>query len=396
VHANRNSQHGAHGDQICADVSVGNCSVVSAPVVHYAVSVFERAFFAVASWCEPCAGPCIVSTFPECIGYVCRKTYCPSFSDLKNRSKTFYKVQTDHGSRHLSLCLESGGESAAAEISVVSCVPGGCGHNSFLIFLSYVPPFFHNSVSVFIFCLSVGIQTACAGVDQMDETAVFFCNAFKVISCYSLNSVRAPVCTNICEHLRAVGKEFHEHHSETVQYVVLCCQDVGLSCAFPVKGSIQHSLREVSVGIEVCPLSLTLETSCQSIVSDRFLREFRIQFVAAVHQLFDDNSHLNNELELFFFLLVCHLQFRRVLVEADLAGFFRPFQSFLKFSVIVDTFCHTADDLNLVNRLYSHSKIGLDEILINDGSADTHGNGTDLQIGFASHGSSSNCRASES
>ena len=370
--------------------------MVSAPVVHYAVSIFECAFFAVASWCEPGAGPCIVSTFPKCIRYICRKSNCPSFCDLQNRSKSFYKVQTDHSSRHLSLCLESGGESAAAEVSVVCCVPGGCSHNSLLIFLSYVPPFFHNSVSVLVLRLSVSIQTACAGVDQMDETAVFFCNAFKIISCYSLNSIRAPVCTNICEHLRTVGKKFHEHHSKTVQYVVLCCQNVRLSCAFPVKGSIQHSLCKVSVRIEVCPLSLSLEACCQSIMSDRFLGEFRIKLVAAVHQLFDDNSHLNNELELFFFLLVCHLQFRRVLIEADLAGLFRPFQSFLEFSVIVDAFCHAADDLNLVNRLYSHSKIRLDEILINDGSADTHGNGTDLQIGFASHGSSSNCRASES
>ena len=136
----------------------------------------------------------------------------------------------------------------------------------------------------------------------MQESTVFFSNAFKIISCSFLNSLRAPVCTNISEDLCSVCEKFHEHHSKSVKNIVLCSQDVWLTCSVPVKGSIQHSFCKVTVRIEVCPLSLSLETSCQSIVSDCFFRECRIKVVTAVHQFFDDNCHLNNKLELLFFL----------------------------------------------------------------------------------------------
>ena len=103
VHANRDSQHRAHCDQICTDVSVGDCTVVSTPVVHNIVCTLECTVFAIASRNEPCAWPCVVCTFPKCIRYILRKLYSPSFCNLKNRSKSFYKVQTDHCSRHGSL-----------------------------------------------------------------------------------------------------------------------------------------------------------------------------------------------------------------------------------------------------------------------------------------------------
>ena len=43
VHSNRNAQHGAHGDQIRSDMSIGDCAMVSAPVVHYIICGVERA-----------------------------------------------------------------------------------------------------------------------------------------------------------------------------------------------------------------------------------------------------------------------------------------------------------------------------------------------------------------
>ena len=69
VHANRDSQHRAHCDQICTDVSVGDCTVVSTPVVHNIVCTLECTVFAIASRNEPCAWPCVVCTFPKCIRY---------------------------------------------------------------------------------------------------------------------------------------------------------------------------------------------------------------------------------------------------------------------------------------------------------------------------------------
>ena len=136
----------------------------------------------------------------------------------------------------------------------------------------------------------------------MKESASFFSYAFKVISCSFLNSLWAPVCTNVSEDLSSVCKEFHEHHSKTVENVILCSEDVWLTSSVPVEGCVQHSFCKVTVWIEVCPLSLSLETSCQSVVSDCFFGECRIKVIAAVHQFFDDNCHLNYEFKLLFFL----------------------------------------------------------------------------------------------
>ena len=39
VHGYRDSQHRAHCDKVCTNVSVGDCAVVSTPVVHYIISL---------------------------------------------------------------------------------------------------------------------------------------------------------------------------------------------------------------------------------------------------------------------------------------------------------------------------------------------------------------------
>ena len=49
MHSNRNTEHRCECNKICTNVSVGNCTVVSSPVVHYIVSGLKCAFFAVAS-----------------------------------------------------------------------------------------------------------------------------------------------------------------------------------------------------------------------------------------------------------------------------------------------------------------------------------------------------------
>ena len=130
-------------------------------------------------------------------------------------------------------------------------------------------------------------------------------------------------------------------------------------------------------------------------MSDSFLGELRIQVIAAVHQLFDDHCHLHYELKLLFLLLLAHLKLRRVLVKADGTGLFCPLQSLLKLFVVIDTLCHTTDNFNLIYRLHTHSQVFLDEFRADDGSADTHGNGTNLQVGFSSHACCCYCGAAE-
>ena len=122
------------------------------------------------------------------------------------------------------------------------------------------------------------------------------------IGVYEIMQITPKLKTIISEDLCSVCEKFHEHHSKSVKNIVLCSQDVWFTCSVPVKGGVQHSFCKVTVRIEICPLSLSLETGCQSIVSDCFFGEFRIKVVTAVHQFFDDNCHLNNKLELLFFL----------------------------------------------------------------------------------------------
>ena len=370
--------------------------MVSAPVVHYAVSILKRAANnTICTRCEPCTRPCIVCTFPQSIGYLLRKSYGPTFYDLQNRSKAFHQIQTNHGSRHLSLGLKSGGESAATEIAVISCTPFGSCHDSFLILFCYIVPFFHHSVTVLILAYATGIQTAGTGVDQVDNTVSISCMTFQLISGNTLYGFAVPACTNIGKHLSSVGQQVHEQHAKTIQYVVLCSQNKRLSCSVPVEGSIQHSLREVTVRFVVCPLSLTLETTADSVVSNSlFLAAFR-QVRITLIQVLDDDSHLSQELPGFFLGLIRCFYEIRVLVEAFFAVLFYPCQSFLVLIFIIYMFIHTTKDLNLIYGLNAHAKIGLDELLIDDGSADTHGNGTDLQIGFALHGCSSNGSTTE-
>src|SRR5699024_7106904 len=174
VHSDRDTEHGCKCDQVSTDVSVRDRAVVSSPVVHHIVSRLERAFFAIASRSKPCTRPGIVCTFPQCVRYIFRKSYCPSLCYLEHRSKALYKVQTDHCSRHLYLCLETAGVSAAAEVSEVSHVPCCSVHDRLLVFLCYIPPFFHNAVAVLIFCSTACVKTACTGVDQVDDTAILF------------------------------------------------------------------------------------------------------------------------------------------------------------------------------------------------------------------------------
>ena len=84
VHTNRNSQHRAHGDQICSDMSIGNCSMVSSPVVHHIVSGLECAF-SCTSRCKPGTWPCIIRTFPQFIRDFFRQVYGLSFCDLQQQ-----------------------------------------------------------------------------------------------------------------------------------------------------------------------------------------------------------------------------------------------------------------------------------------------------------------------
>ena len=125
-----------------------------------------------------------------------------------------------------------------------------------------------------------------------------------------------------------------------------------------------------------------------------FLAAFR-QIWISVHQIFDDAHHLNDKLPILFLFFRSLLNFRRVLIKTFPALFLGPCKSFLKFFFVVDTFCHTADDFHFIHGFHTHAQIFFDKCRINDGSADSHTDGSDLQIGFSPHGGSCHSRTAE-
>ncbi len=83
-------------------MSVGNGTVVGAPVVHDAIDILELGRFVQARSKERC-GPSLVGTLVDDIKGLLVNVNRPAFSDLKHRTLTLDKVQTHHGYRHAAL-----------------------------------------------------------------------------------------------------------------------------------------------------------------------------------------------------------------------------------------------------------------------------------------------------
>ena len=226
----------------------------------------------------------------------------------------------------------------------------------------------------------------------MNESARFLRNAFHFVSRGLLHRLRAPVGTHIRKNLRPVGQKLHEQHAETVQHIVFRCQHIRLSRTVPVKGSIQHGLREICIGIKVRPLTLSLEARCDGVVANHFFFASFRKVLVAVHQILDDAHHLHDELPVLILLFSVFLHRFRILVKAFDAVCLRPGQRLFKLCLIVDALCHAADDFHLVHGLHAHAKIFFNKSGIDDGTADSHADGTDLQVGFSPHGGNGNRR----
>ncbi len=377
-------------------MAVADRAVVRAPMVHHIIGCRKRASGpAVTAGREPGAGPGVISPFPEHIRHLVGQVHGPAFGDLQHRPQAANQIQPDHGRRHHGSCQETGGESAAAEIAIVRRVPGGRRQNRLLVFFGYIPPFLHDAVAIRVFRLAAGVQAGRAGIDQMDQAAVLFRRAFQLIPRGALHGLRAPEGAHVGEDLCAVRQKLHKEHPQTVQHVVLGRQDIRLPRPVPVERSVQKRLREVCVGIEIGPLALALETGRDRVVADGFLGELRIELVAAAHQLLDDNHHFHHKLPVLLLLLRRPADEFRVLVESFLAVRLRPGQGALILVMVVDALGHAADDLHLIHGLHAHPQPGLNEIAVDDRTADAHADRPDLQIGFPAHRRHGHRRAPE-
>ena len=95
VHTDGNTKHGAKRDKVCADVSVGDGTVVGTPVVHDAIDILEGVLRGVETWSEPCCWPCWVSSLVKFVMSLFWKYTCLTFSNLKCWSNTinWYKFR---------------------------------------------------------------------------------------------------------------------------------------------------------------------------------------------------------------------------------------------------------------------------------------------------------------
>ena len=214
----------------------------------------------------------------------------------------------------------------------------------------------------------------------MDKALGLLCLSFQLVPSSLPYGLRTPIGADIGENLGTASQQLTEEHTSSVEGVVLGGQNIWLAGTFPVEGGIQQGLGEVTVGIEVRPLALSLESTGNGVVAQSLLLATNGQVLVAIEQVLDDAHHLHHKFPGLFLFLRCLLHFGRVLVESFLAMLLRPGQGLLEFLLIVDVLGHPADNFNLIHGLHPHSQILLEEVAVDDGAGNTHTNGTNLQV----------------
>ena len=132
----------------------------------------------------------------------------------------------------------------------------------------------------------------------MNDTAVFFSLASKLVSGNSLCGFGLPVCADIGKNLCAVCEQSHKEHADTVEHIVFRSKCHRLACAFKVKGRIEECLGVVAVRPVVCPLSLTLEARAYSVVTDFFFFKGIGKLLVSADKISDDDIHLYSKFPL--------------------------------------------------------------------------------------------------
>ena len=238
----------------------------------------------------------------------------------------------------------------------------------------------------------------------MDDAAVFLRLALEIVAGDALRGLGRPVGAHVGEDLRAVGQQLHKEHTKAVEDVILGRKDHRLLRAFKVERGVEHSLGIVAVGPVVGPLSLALESGGDGVVADLLLLKACGQVLVALDQILDDAVHLDRELPLLLFFFGGELdaaglaeEFHGfgVVVAAFLAVRLRPCQRLFIRLMVVDALLHAAEDLDFVNGLDAQTQIFLHELLVDDGAADAHAHGTDLEVALAAHRGGSDGRAAE-
>ena len=82
--------------------------------------------------------------------------------------------------------------------------------------------------------------------------------------------IRAPIRPHVSKNLRTTGELMTKQHTDRIQTVVFSGKNVWWAHAVPVISRIQHGFHKIAIRQMVGPMALTLETSSNGIVTERF------------------------------------------------------------------------------------------------------------------------------
>ena len=233
---------------------------------------------------------------------------------------------------------------------------------------------------------SGGIEGGGSGIDEVNHTVGG--NTFKFLSGHTLHGLGTPVGTYIGEHLCLLREQVHEEHGHTVEGIVLSGYDDGLAAAVPVETGVEQGFAEVTVGLPVGPLALTLETAGNGVVAQRFLGESHFAEAGiALHQVAHDEVHLRHEFPILVLFLAGLLLFGAVLVPpfVHLAVGIHPCLGLDVFFLVVDAFVHAAQDFGLIHLLVAHAKVFLEEVGVDNAAGNTHRHASERKVTLAAH-----------
>ena len=384
MHTHGYAEHRGQGDEVCTHVAVDDGAVVGTPAVHYAVDILERSPGGIQAGGEPGGRPAFVGAVVKDLVLGGIDFHGPAFGKLQHGAQVLHYVHPYHRAGHTAAGKELGGEAAAAEVLTVGRHPYGGVQAGIGLFLRDFPEGLHCGFAV-LEAASAAVQRGCTGVDKVDDSVCGL--AFEGLAGDAFDGVGAPVGPYIGKDGGTLRHQVAQQHCDAVQGVVLGGQDEGFANAVPVEGRVQDGLGKITVGIEVCPLPLALETAQDGVVAKGFLSEAQLlELGIALEQVADDDGHLDGEfpvLVLFFAALLEVLAVAHILVL--LAMDLGPGKGFLEFLVVVDAAFHTADNLHLVYAFAAHSQVVFEEVGIHDGTGYAHTDCTYREIGLTPH-----------
>src|SRR5574344_1858084 len=207
-------------------------SVVCAPFGHYIVHICECSL-ASETRSEPGCRPSRVGTFVKHIVDFVWKIARITFCYLEDRADSVNYIETNHCDRHFCFGAEMGRESAATEIFIISTAPISCIEAIFDVLVCHIPPLFLYSIAICILYCTGAIKGGGTRVDEMDDPIL--CTACKFVSCYALNSFRAPICPNVVEARSLASEQCGHKHRHTVASIIFSSESHWTLFTIPVE-----------------------------------------------------------------------------------------------------------------------------------------------------------------